>query len=295
MTITFPDVDIWKQSCPLISRALLLMELANPERLQAGDVARRLEIPEDTLTALFRKHLSATPDELLTARQKAIGGLVLKTMSAVKGSPRASLGSSPRFRVELAYQSPYDWEAIFRFLERRLIPGVEELSGNIYRRTFSFGEEQGIVEISHQRAGALTALIDFTEKEKLPEIIGRLRRMFDLSADPALIARRLGKDITLAPLVKSRPGLRLPGAWDAFELAIRAILGQQITVSGAIQLAGKAVARFGAPLLRPSGKLTHVFPRPDHLIRADFGALGMPATRANTLRNMAEVAAGTPA
>jgi len=117
----------------------------------------------------------------------------------------------------------------------------------------------------------------------LPSIIARLRRVFDLAADPIAIAAHLAKGPALAPLVKARPGLRVPGAWDGIELAIRAVLGQQITVSAAVRLTGRLVAMHGERLAELDGDLTHVFPRPEALAAAGLTFLGMPRSRAAAL------------
>jgi AraC family transcriptional regulator, regulatory protein of adaptative response / DNA-3-methyladenine glycosylase II len=121
-----------------------------------------------------------------------------------------------------------------------------------------------------------------------------LRRQFDLAADPLSIAAHLGADPVLAPLLKLRPGLRVPGAWDGFELAIRAVLGQQITVVAAIRLAGRLVATYGQPLAAPDRFLTHVFPTPQALAKADLASLGMPRSRAATLSSVAAAALANP-
>src|SRR5262249_5847661 len=128
----------------------------------------------------------------------------------------------------------------------------------------------------------------------LPIIIARVRRVFDLAADPAPIAAHLAKDPALAPLVKARPGLRVPGAWDGFELAIRAVLGQQITVAAAARLAGRLVAAHGERLMQPDNDLTHVFPRPEALAPADLTSLGMPRSRAAALSAVAAAALTDP-
>jgi AraC family transcriptional regulator of adaptative response / DNA-3-methyladenine glycosylase II len=121
-----------------------------------------------------------------------------------------------------------------------------------------------------------------------------LRRVFDLAADPLPISAHLAQDPALAPLVKARPGLRVPGAWDGFELAIRAVLGQQISVTAAARLAGRLVAGYGEVLAEPDGGLTHVFPRPESLAKADLAPLGMPRSRAAALSAVAETAIADP-
>jgi AraC family transcriptional regulator, regulatory protein of adaptative response / DNA-3-methyladenine glycosylase II len=140
----------------------------------------------------------------------------------------------------------------------------------------------------------LRATVRFPRLSALPTIIARLRRVFDLGADPLAIAAHLAKDPTLAPLVKARPGLRVPGAWDGFELAIRAVLGQQITVVAAARLAGRMVAAYGEPLSSPSEHLMHVFPRPEVIAAADLASLGMPRSRAAALSAIAAAAVADP-
>jgi AraC family transcriptional regulator of adaptative response / DNA-3-methyladenine glycosylase II len=138
--------------------------------------------------------------------------------------------------------------------------------------------------------------VRFPKLSSLPQIIARLRRVFDLAADPDSIGVQLAKDEALAPLVAARPGLRVPGAWDGFELAVRAVLGQQITVTAAIALAGKLVARHGEPLVAPgpSADLTHVFPEPAALAGAELASLGMPRSRAAALSAVAAAVVTDP-
>jgi AraC family transcriptional regulator of adaptative response / DNA-3-methyladenine glycosylase II len=137
----------------------------------------------------------------------------------------------------------------------------------------------------------------FSRLSALPTIIARVRRVFDLAADPQAVNAQLGEDPILAPLVAARPGLRVPGAWDGFELAVRAVLGQQITVAAGVGLVGKLVTRCGAALagssLNTEG-LTHVFPRPEQVASADLTALGMPRMRAATLASLAAAVVADP-
>jgi AraC family transcriptional regulator of adaptative response / DNA-3-methyladenine glycosylase II len=153
---------------------------------------------------------------------------------------------------------------------------------------------QGTVSVELAAGNALRATVRFAKLSALPTIIARLRRVFDLAADPIPIAAHLAKDPALAPLVKARPGLRLPGAWDGFELAIRAVLGQQITVGAAVRLAGRLVEVHGERLAEPDGDLTHVFPRPEALTTADLTSIGMPRSRAAALSAVAAAAIADP-
>jgi AraC family transcriptional regulator of adaptative response / DNA-3-methyladenine glycosylase II len=125
-------------------------------------------------------------------------------------------------------------------------------------------------------------------------IIARLRRVFDLAADPHVIGAHLATDPALAPLIRARPGLRVPGGWDGFELAIRAVLGQQITVVAAARLAARLIAQYGEPLPAPHNGLTHTFPLPATIAAADLSTLGMPRSRAQTLSSVAAAAIANP-
>ena len=136
----------------------------------------------------------------------------------------------------------------------------------------------------------LKAIVRFPNLRALPAIIARVRRVFDLAADPVAIGAHLSQDPALAPLVTARPGLRVPGAWDGFELAVRAILGQQITVAAATRLAGKLVSCHGERIADPTALdhgLTHVFPTPRQLAGADLAAIGMPNARRTALSSLA--------
>jgi len=158
------------------------------------------------------------------------------------------------------------------------------VSARLYARTLQLDGLTGTVTVEPADGNALRATVRFPKLSALPAIIARLRRVFDLGADPLAIAAHLAKDPTLAPLVKARPSLRVPGARDGFELAIRAVLGQQITVVAAARLAGRMVAAYGQPLSSPGEPLTHVFPRPEVIAAADLASLGMPRSRAPRCR-----------
>jgi AraC family transcriptional regulator, regulatory protein of adaptative response / DNA-3-methyladenine glycosylase II len=194
----------------------------------------------------------------------------------------------------LRYQPPYDWQAMLEFLGTRAIAGIERVGENCYTRTFSIDGINGTVSVQPAAGNALRANIRTTKLSILPQVIARLRRVFDLAADPLSISKHLATDPTLAPLILRRPGLRIPGAWDGFELAMRAVLGQQITVPGAIRLAGRLVASYGERLAMPRDALTHLFPLPQALAGADLASLGMPASRAATLSAVASKVLAEP-
>ncbi|MGH7086244.1 MAG: DNA-3-methyladenine glycosylase family protein [Acetobacteraceae bacterium] len=223
-------------------------------------------------------------------------------------APAAPPAAAP-VTLTLAFKPPYDWNALIGFLEPRAIPGVECVRSGAYLRTIALGGARGWLSVRPaESAAALLATIQFPHPAALPLIAGRIRHLFDLDADPALIAEKLSADPMMARLAAARPGLRVPGAWDAFELAVRAILGQQVSVARATILAGKLVALSGTALPRASAApfdvLTHLFPRPGAVAAiadpktppgvAMGVALGMPRARAASITALAQAVGADP-
>jgi AraC family transcriptional regulator of adaptative response / DNA-3-methyladenine glycosylase II len=184
------------------------------------------------------------------------------------------------------------------FLGARAIPGVEIVADNIYRRTIAVGGASGVICVAPTDKNRVNVSVRFPNMAALPSIIARVRRVFDLAADPDTIGAHLSLDPVLAPLISARPGLRVPGAWDGFELAVRAIFGQQITVPAATKLLGRLVALYGAPLPAAIGDgegLSHLFPSPARLAKVDLATLGVPGARAMAVTSLAQAIAADPA
>lgn len=219
------------------------------------------------------------------------------TPSALRGASKIPVNGEG-ISLRLAYRGPYESSALFDFLARRAIEGVEETVGargeRRYRRTLSLPYGHGVAEVGERGGpGWLPCRLQLADLRDLTSAVQRLRRLFDLDADPYAVSERLGGDVALGPLVGAAPGLRSPGAADGQELAARAVLGQQITVSAARTLAGVLVAAYGKPLPQADGTLTHVFPTADTLAGAALGELGMPESRRAALRTvMAALADG---
>ncbi|MCP1520091.1 3-methyladenine DNA glycosylase/8-oxoguanine DNA glycosylase [Pseudomonas migulae] len=146
-------------------------------------------------------------------------------------------------RLRLAYQPPYDWPAMLGFLSARAVAGMETVVEGVYSRSIGLDGAHGTFSIRPVAGDALEVTLNFPDPAAVPEIVARLRRMFDLDADLAATHRSLEADPLMARLIAERPGLRIPGTWDGLELAIRAVLGQQISVAAAIRLAGKLVVQ----------------------------------------------------
>jgi AraC family transcriptional regulator of adaptative response / DNA-3-methyladenine glycosylase II len=182
------------------------------------------------------------------------------------------------------------------FLRARAIPGVETVDRDRYARTIAFRGHHGVLAVMPSARHRLAVTVAFPQLGALPDIIARVRRVFDLAADPEPINAHLAGDPLLAPLVAARPGLRVPGAWDGFELAVRAIVGQQITVPAATRLLGRLALSYGEALgeAAPAAGLTHVFPTPERLAASDPGLLAMPGQRARALASLAASVVADP-
>jgi AraC family transcriptional regulator of adaptative response / DNA-3-methyladenine glycosylase II len=193
----------------------------------------------------------------------------------------------------LRYLPPYPWTPLVRFLAARAIPGVETVSGDVYRRVFEVGGVCGHLTVRHRPERREIELdVWLPGGPDVPaEVVARIQQVFDVAADPAAIAAHFAPDRVIGPRARHLPGLRVPGAWDLFELGVRAILGQQVTVKGASTLSGRLVSLCGRPVPVGVPGLTHVFPRPEHLAAADLSTLGVPNRRRESLRVFAEACA----
>ncbi|WAP59991.1 AlkA N-terminal domain-containing protein [Streptomyces sp. S465] len=243
----------------------------------------------DTLREIY----AATPTELRAARpEKSARSGPAAAAGGVLGAGGGAGGGTAGVPLRLAYRGPYDTTGVFDHLARRTLTGVEEMVGapgaRTYRRTLRLPHACAVAEIDERPGdGWLECRLRLTELRDLTTAIQRIRRLFDLDADPYAVAERLGADAALAPLVAARPGLRAPGAADPGELAIRAVLGQQVSVAAGRVLGDALVAAYGKPLARPDGGLTHLFPRAEDLAEAPLTELGMPESRRTTLRALA--------
>lgn len=196
--------------------------------------------------------------------------------------------------LSLPYRPPYDWRAVAEFLRPRAIPGVEEVGPDLYRRSFVLGRCRGVVEVRPAAGGdGIRANVLCDGRCDLDAVSVRLRRLFDLDAEAAAIDRHLAADPLLAERVRSRPGIRVPGAWDGFELAVRAVLGQQISVAAATTFAGRIAARHGARL-ELAGSVRLLFPSPQAVAKADLTEVGLTRARAATLQALARATADDP-
>jgi AraC family transcriptional regulator, regulatory protein of adaptative response / DNA-3-methyladenine glycosylase II len=191
--------------------------------------------------------------------------------------------------VLLAARPPFDGAGVLRWLGARLVPGVEELAGGVYRRTLRLPGGPGVVALE-PREDDVRVRFALADPSDAAAAVAACRSLLDLDADPTAHNPVLAADPALAGAVAANPGLRAPGTVDPAETAVRAVLGQQVSLAAARTLAGRLVAACGAPLPEPQGALTHTFPPPEAI---DPGVLGMPESRRRTLRALcARLAAG---
>jgi AraC family transcriptional regulator of adaptative response / DNA-3-methyladenine glycosylase II len=201
-------------------------------------------------------------------------------------------GRTATLTVRLPYRTPFNWPALLNFFAARATPGVEVVNGDTYYRTIMANDDHGVVEIRpDRRAGYLSLTLHSINTNALFETVQRAREVFDLDAPISEIRTTLGKDRSLKPMLRKNAGVRVPGAWDGFEITIRAILGQQISVKAATTLAGRIAGKYGERLELPGttieSGLTQLFPTAERLMRARLQNIGLVKSRAETIRRVA--------
>jgi len=319
-----PQTAAWQGTSSTVSRALRLIGDGALDDAGIDGLASRLGVGDRHLRRLFARHLGASPLSLARTRRahfarklldetelplsqialaagfrslRRFNGVMLETFGQPPGSLRRKEGRGPlqgdSLSLRLPYRRPLDWDALLAFLRRRAIPGVEQVDDRTYRRTAGWGNWSGVLEVRpDDDQSCLGISLTMPPPGVLMQILARANRLFDLESDSRRIEDQLSADPELRPWIRSRPGLRVPGAWDAFELAVRAVLGQQVSVDAARTLAGRLAAAFGTRLQDSSGEsargLTLLFPSPERLATAELSALGMPAVRAAAIKSLSE-------
>ena len=318
----------WDRRADLVGRAVrLIAEGATADGGVAG-LARGLHVSERHLRRLFVDELGTGPLQLESSRRLALARLLLDQTdlpvtsvafasgyasirrfndavvrafgsppSILRGRGRPSVptagamardGEPAALRLRLPARLPFAGSAVLAFLAGHSTPGVEEVVGGTYRRTV----KGGTLAASPDATG-LTLDLHLDDVRRVGPLVGAARRLFDLDCDPVAVADALGGDPLLGPALAARPGIRLPGAVEGFEAAVRTVLGQQVSVAGATTLAARLVRAVGQPLPERDGGLTSRFPSPEALAAADLSRLGLTSARSATIRALAAaVAAG---
>jgi len=289
------------------------------------DLAARLFISARHLRRLFQEHVGATPDQLARSARAHFARRLLDdtdltiadvafasgfgslrqldrdcraVFRAAPSQLRAKRRASDRLVADgglvlrLPFRPPLDWGAMLGYFAARAIVGVEHVSEGTYRRTVEIDGDPGVLELSPGGPDHLLLQAHLPHWEGLIHFVQRARRVFNLDADVQAAMRALDTDPAIGPLMLAQPGIRPPGTWDPFETGVRAIIGQQVSVRGAGTLTARIVERHGTPVPGLSALgLTHLFPPPSTLARADLGGIGLTSAKAAAIHAFARAVA----
>jgi AraC family transcriptional regulator, regulatory protein of adaptative response / DNA-3-methyladenine glycosylase II len=324
-----PGTPAWNGTSATAARAMHLIRQGALNDSNVETLAARLGLGSRQLRRLCKQHIGASPMALANTQRVFFAKKLLNetdlpvtqiAFASGFGSPRrfnaafrqtyrqtpssfrrrasqASAGTHFQCRLSLPMRPPFSWERMLGFYRRRAIPGVECVDENGYQRTIQTPGGIGVIHVHPAATGhALELEAALPDSRGLIHVVERVRRMFDLDADMQAITSALSADRRLAPLIEQFDGMRLPCAWDSFETAVRAIVGQQISVKAAQTIVGRIVRHAGAtlPFNHPAG-LTHCFPTAAAIAQADLPGLGMSDKRVRTLQKLARRVALEPA
>lgn len=309
------DLEVWVDGPELVCRAVRLVVDGALDGATEEELGARLGVSARHLRRLFVEHLGVTPDQLARSRRAHFARRLLddtdltftdiafaagfgsvrqfnRTMQEVfQAAPKElrerrrkadRLAADGGLVLRLPHRTPFDWPALLGWFGDRAIAGVEAVDGDTYRRTIVIDGDPGVIEVGPGGDDHLLLTAHLPHWEELSHVVRRVRRTFDLDTDPELVGEALGA------LTEARPGLRVPGTWDGFEVGVRAILGQQVSVAGATTLAGRLIGRLGTPVpgLEALG-LSHTFPSPEVVAGSDLDGLGLTGARIGALQGFA--------
>lgn len=312
-----PGSPEWNIRADLVARAMRLIADGVVDRDGVGGLARALHVSERHLHRQLVAEVGAGPQAVARAYRAQTARILIETtpMSFSEIAFAAGFASIRQFNdtvqrvfattpttlrakkhsaasppgeitLRLPLRAPFDGTSILGFFGLRAVAGIESYNGETYRRTLALPHSSGIAELS-LRPDHVHCTLRLQDVRDLSAAVQRCRRMLDLDADPVAIDAALGGDPLLRASVKRAPGRRVPGTISGAEIAMRAVIGQQISVKGASTVAGKLVAALGKPLTAPVGALTHTFPSAETVAESDLAMVGMPQARRETLRTLA--------
>ncbi len=314
-----PGTPAWAGTSTTVNRALRLINEGALDEGTMTELSDRLGVTSRHLTRLFAKHIGASPKsvaqtrrlhfakKLLDETNLSITAVALSSgyrsvrrfndhiKSVYKRSPsevrksRAPLAGEVGFNLQLGFREPFDFVSLLRFLAVRAIPGVEKVTEHSYERTIVLDNKPCRLRVTQiENKSALQLYVASAGSGHLLDVSNRVRRLFDLDADPYEVGRVLRQDPQLTPLVAELPGQRVPGCWSPFEIAVRAIVGQQVSVKGATTVMGRIAEQYGV-----KSEFGLSFPEPEVLAGLDTTTLSMPTRRAQAIKDLSvAVAAG---
>jgi AraC family transcriptional regulator, regulatory protein of adaptative response / DNA-3-methyladenine glycosylase II len=318
-----PGTPAWLGTSAVVRRALRHIDDGFLDNNSVDELAERLGIGPRHLHRLFLRHVGAPPVAMAQTRRLHFAKrLIDETQLPItqiafaagfKSIRRFNTAFQRTFRcaprelrrqfteiarnedevvLRLAFRPPYDWPQVRNFLAKRAVPGVELLDERGYMRSVSIGKSHAVITVRPlESEDALELRVRGAVPGALLQISSTARRTFDVGSDPVLIATAFQSDPLLAPLVQQHPGLRIAGVWDAFECAVRAVLGQQVSVSAGRTFAARLVARAGRSISTAIPELTHLFPTAAQLANANLEGLGLTGDRVRAVRGLAEAVA----
>jgi len=313
---TAPGSAAWIGTSATVQRALRIMDRYAVDGLSIKDIAKKLGIGERWFRELFRNQVGASPQSVLVTKKLDIARKLLDSSSLsitdiafssgfqsirrfndafkerFKKPPSAfkkELLIVNTFNLQLSYRPPYHWNNMMSFLNKRAVDGVELVEAKAYQRLISYDDIRGWMKVTFGQNNKVNIELKLNKNGNVLDFVARIKNMFDLDADPMAIEKTLMKAKVLADYIKQYNGLRIPGSWDGFELAVRAIVGQRISVKAARSILGKIVQVCGEQqMFDTSLKLSHYFPTPENIINADLSNVGLPAKRIDTLKDLAK-------
>ncbi|MES3009051.1 MAG: AlkA N-terminal domain-containing protein [Pseudomonadota bacterium] len=319
-----PGTPAWMGSSHTVSRALQLIARGALDEGSVDELAARLGIGPRQLTRLFDQHLGVAPAAVATTQRLhfakklidetrmpmsevcfAAGFSSVRRFNAViqqiygrtpislrrqeKNMDAVAHDTARGIQIRLSYRPPFDWRTMLDFLATRAIPGVEHVTSDTYSRTIMLNGEAGELSVQFSaESHTLLLTINIGQTRALQQIVERVRVMFDLKAVSSDIESFLGADPHLGPIIAAHPGIRVPVAWDGFEVAVRAIIGQQVSVKGATTLVSRLAQAYGAPYVgQGNPALTRIFPTPTTLVDVSLSGLGITTRRIAAIRELA--------
>ena len=319
-----PGTPAWMGTSTVVRRALRLIDDGALDEGSVEALAARVGIGARQLHRLFVEHVGASPITVAQTRRLHFAKRLLDetALPVTEIALAAGFGSVRRFNdafqktyrraprdlrrlrhsgvtlenrgdvvLRLAYRPPYEWTAMCHDLAERAVPSIERIDGNGYMRTVATAEGHALIGVHPLKgADALELRVRGAPPGALFQLSATVRRIFDLASEPALVEAVLSSDPMLAPRVKRHRGLRIPGAWNAFECGVRAIVAERVSRATARRLAGRLVDAAGIRISSQPGGLTHLFPTPAALASARFDGLGFGVTQVSALRAIARLA-----
>jgi AraC family transcriptional regulator of adaptative response / DNA-3-methyladenine glycosylase II len=300
-----------------VSRALRLIEDGLLDHASVDGLCERLGIGARQLRRLFNQHLGTTPVQVARIRRANFARRLIDTTSLsmahiaqaagfgsirrfnavineVYGCPPTALRKNPnqsvgRLELQIPIEGPFPWARMLRFLEPWAVPGVEQIVGDRYQRTASFGNAVGEVYATYEPdAAALRVRVSSSLGAHLLDVVAGVRRLFDVDAPTSAIAAHLGTDPVLGGCIQATPGLRVPGAFDRFETTVMMLLNQHVAPREASEFMGRIVEKYGKPIETSHPSLTHLFPTPYALSTARLEAVGVPKRRSRSVQALAK-------